>query len=97
MSTSFSFSQNDQSTGEIKVIGGDDLSTLTGKVRNMKENMIMTKIILVDSVISTINKHRTKISELEMRNTFYCSFFYVLSNIDAVFNKDRHFELISIH
>lgn len=25
-------SQNDQSTGEIKVIGGDDLSTLTGKV-----------------------------------------------------------------
>ena len=24
--------QNDQSTGEIKVIGGDDLSTLTGKV-----------------------------------------------------------------
>lgn len=25
-------SQNDQSTGDIKVIGGDDLSTLTGKV-----------------------------------------------------------------
>lgn len=25
--------QNDQSTGEIKVIGGDDLSTLTGKVK----------------------------------------------------------------
>lgn len=24
--------QNDQSTGDIKVIGGDDLSTLTGKV-----------------------------------------------------------------
>uniref|UniRef100_A0A8C9LET0 Hypoxanthine-guanine phosphoribosyltransferase n=1 Tax=Pavo cristatus TaxID=9049 RepID=A0A8C9LET0_PAVCR len=24
---------NDQSTGDIKVIGGDDLSTLTGKVR----------------------------------------------------------------
>lgn len=27
--------QNDQSTGEIKVIGGDDLSTLTGKVRSL--------------------------------------------------------------
>lgn len=25
--------QNDQSTGEIKVIGGDDLSTLTDKVK----------------------------------------------------------------
>lgn len=29
--------QNDQSTGEIKVIGGDDLSTLTGKVRSLLE------------------------------------------------------------
>lgn len=55
MSTSFSSSQNDQSTGEIKVIGGDDLSTLTGKVRNMKASMIMTKTILVDTSINTIN------------------------------------------
>lgn len=29
----FLSAQNDQSTGEIKVIGGDDLSTLTGKVK----------------------------------------------------------------
>lgn len=34
-STPFLSSQNDQSTGEIKVIGGDDLSTLTGKVRSL--------------------------------------------------------------
>lgn len=30
--------QNDQSTGDIKVIGGDDLSTLTGKVSS--ENIV---------------------------------------------------------
>lgn len=44
MSTSFLSSQNDQSTGEIKVIGGDDLSTLTGKVRSMG-SMIITKLL----------------------------------------------------
>lgn len=31
--------KNDQSTGEIKVIGGDDLSTLTGKVSQMKHTL----------------------------------------------------------
>uniref|UniRef100_A0A3B5LWV3 Hypoxanthine phosphoribosyltransferase n=1 Tax=Xiphophorus couchianus TaxID=32473 RepID=A0A3B5LWV3_9TELE len=33
---------NDQSTGEIKVIGGDDLSTLTGKVSMEKRDIIDT-------------------------------------------------------
>lgn len=34
----FLSAQNDQSTGEIKVIGGDDLSTLTGKVKTASYN-----------------------------------------------------------
>ncbi|KAK1346447.1 hypothetical protein QTO34_000303 [Cnephaeus nilssonii] len=31
---------NDQSTGDIKVIGGDDLSTLTGKIRKVRLSKI---------------------------------------------------------
>lgn len=37
-------SQNDQSTGEIKVIGGDDLSTLTGKVR--RQTIVLCQYVL---------------------------------------------------
>ena len=44
--------QNDQSTGEIKVIGGDDLSTLTGKVKCLGSSSIVTKTILVETVIN---------------------------------------------
>lgn len=44
-------SQNDQSTGEIKVIGGDDLSTLTGKVRHMKACMIIKSKTLPSTLV----------------------------------------------
>lgn len=72
MSTSLLSSQNDQSTGEIKVIGGDDLSTLTGKVRNMEGSMIMTKTIFVDTMIYIGNDNvNLKLNELEMRNKLY--------------------------
>lgn len=53
---SFTYLQNDQSTGDIKVIGGDDLSTLTGKVSE-KKNAAVT---FVFNNVLQIQKHLQK-------------------------------------
>ncbi|XP_078068105.1 hypoxanthine-guanine phosphoribosyltransferase [Mustelus asterias] len=45
---------NDQSTGEIKVIGGDDLSTLTGK-----------NVLIVEDIIDTGKTMQTLLSMLQ--------------------------------
>lgn len=67
MSTSFLSSQNDQSTGEIKVIGGDDLSTLTGKVRREEGSMVMTKSGYFIDTVSII------MSGLTPYHSHYCA------------------------
>eukprot|EP00069_Balaena_mysticetus_P022342 bmy_03296T0 len=48
---------NDQSTGDIKVIGGDDLSTLTGK-----------NVLIVDDVIDTGKTMQTLLSLVKQHN-----------------------------
>lgn len=54
----FFFYQNDQSTGDIKVIGGDDLSTLTGKVciSKGKKRALHTKDQLVTLGYQSVTK-----------------------------------------
>ena len=54
------FYQNDQSTGDIKVIGGDDLSTLTGKVCILKGKKIAlsTKSQLVTLCGQSVTKRQ---------------------------------------
>ncbi|CDQ83352.1 unnamed protein product [Oncorhynchus mykiss] len=49
--------QNDQSTGEIKVIGGDDLSTLTGK-----------NVLIVEDIIDTGKTMKTLLQLLKQYN-----------------------------
>ncbi|MCJ8734088.1 hypothetical protein PDJAM_G00231320 [Pangasius djambal] len=49
--------QNDQSTGEIKVIGGDDLSTLTGK-----------NVLIVEDIIDTGKTMQTLLELLKQYN-----------------------------
>ena len=51
---------NDQSTGDIKVIGGDDLSTLTGKVCILKGKKIAlsTKSQLVTLCGQSVTKRQ---------------------------------------
>ncbi|XP_075018130.1 hypoxanthine-guanine phosphoribosyltransferase isoform X1 [Calonectris borealis] len=48
---------NDQSTGDIKVIGGDDLSTLTGK-----------NVLIVEDIIDTGKTMKTLLSLLKQYN-----------------------------
>ncbi|XP_026572327.1 hypoxanthine-guanine phosphoribosyltransferase [Pseudonaja textilis] len=48
---------NDQSTGDIKVIGGDDLSTLTGK-----------NVLIVEDIIDTGKTMQTLLSLLQQYN-----------------------------
>uniref|UniRef100_A0A8C9C9S3 Hypoxanthine phosphoribosyltransferase n=1 Tax=Phocoena sinus TaxID=42100 RepID=A0A8C9C9S3_PHOSS len=48
---------NDQSTGDIKVIGGDDLSTLTGK-----------NVLIVDDIIDTGKTRQTLLSLVKQHN-----------------------------
>uniref|UniRef100_A0A674KHR7 Hypoxanthine phosphoribosyltransferase n=3 Tax=Emydidae TaxID=8476 RepID=A0A674KHR7_9SAUR len=48
---------NDESTGEIKVIGGDDLSTLTGK-----------NVLIVEDIIDTGKTMKTLLSLLKQYN-----------------------------
>ncbi|MED6290053.1 hypoxanthine phosphoribosyltransferase 1, partial [Ameca splendens] len=48
---------NDQSTGEIKVIGGDDLSTLTGK-----------NVLIVEDIIDTGKTMKTLLQLLKQYN-----------------------------
>ncbi|XP_070320336.1 hypoxanthine-guanine phosphoribosyltransferase isoform X4 [Odocoileus virginianus] len=50
---------NDQSTGEIKVIGGDDLSTLTGKNVLIVEDIIDTGKTM-QTLLSLVKKHKPK-------------------------------------
>uniref|UniRef100_A0AAY5EKB3 Hypoxanthine phosphoribosyltransferase n=1 Tax=Electrophorus electricus TaxID=8005 RepID=A0AAY5EKB3_ELEEL len=64
--------QNDQSTGEIKVIGGDDLSTLTGKV----ETCILKDIIDTGKTMKTLlellkqyNPKMVKVASLLVKRT----------------------------
>lgn len=68
MSSLFLSSQNDQSTGEIKVIGGDDLSSLTGKVRSMKGSMTMNKQSLLTRDLS-LTCYMLCISSMNRRTT----------------------------
>uniref|UniRef100_A0A8C2D1A4 Hypoxanthine phosphoribosyltransferase n=1 Tax=Cyprinus carpio TaxID=7962 RepID=A0A8C2D1A4_CYPCA len=49
--------QNDQSTGDIKVIGGDDLSTLTGK-----------NVLIVEDIIDTGKTMKTLLELLKQYN-----------------------------
>ena len=57
--TFFFFNQNDQSTGDIKVIGGDDLSTLTGKNVLIVEDIIDTGKAM-QTLLSLVKKHKPK-------------------------------------
>ncbi|KAG5194008.1 hypothetical protein JEQ12_020369 [Ovis aries] len=50
---------NDQSTGDIKVIGGDDLSTLTGKNVLIVEDIIDTGKTM-QTLLSLVKKHKPK-------------------------------------
>lgn len=50
-------SQNDQSTGEIKVIGGDDLSTLTGKVGLIQTTRLVCQSVFTKGKICVVGKH----------------------------------------
>jgi hypoxanthine phosphoribosyltransferase len=62
---------NDQSTGEIKVIGGDDLSTLTGKNVLIVEDIIDTGKTMQTS-LALVKKHKpkmVKVASLLMKRT----------------------------
>lgn len=50
---------NDQSTGDIKVIGGDDLSTLTGKNVLIVEDIIDTGKTM-QTLLALVKKHKPK-------------------------------------
>ncbi|TNN51843.1 Hypoxanthine-guanine phosphoribosyltransferase [Liparis tanakae] len=54
VAASFEQLGNDQSTGEIKVIGGDDLSTLTGK-----------NVLIVEDIIDTGKTMKTLLELLQ--------------------------------
>lgn len=55
----FFFNQNDQSTGDIKVIGGDDLSTLTEKNVLIVEDITDTGKTM-QTLLALVKKHKPK-------------------------------------
>uniref|UniRef100_A0A3Q3AT44 Hypoxanthine phosphoribosyltransferase n=1 Tax=Kryptolebias marmoratus TaxID=37003 RepID=A0A3Q3AT44_KRYMA len=65
---------NDQSTGEIKVIGGDDLSTLTGK-----------NVLIVEDIIDTGKTMKTLLQLLKQYNPKMVKVFNA-----PVFMKETH-------
>ena len=65
---------NDQSTGDIKVIGGDDLSTLTGKNVLIIEDIMDTGKTMQTllSSIKRCNSDRVKVASLLVKRTPRC-------------------------
>ncbi|XP_071462398.1 hypoxanthine-guanine phosphoribosyltransferase isoform X1 [Marmota flaviventris] len=63
--------QNDQSTGDIKVIGGDDLSTLTGKNVLIVEDIIDTGKTMQTllSLVKQYNPKMVKVASLLVKRT----------------------------
>ncbi|XP_048652530.1 hypoxanthine-guanine phosphoribosyltransferase isoform X2 [Marmota marmota marmota] len=62
---------NDQSTGDIKVIGGDDLSTLTGKNVLIVEDIIDTGKTMQTllSLVKQYNPKMVKVASLLVKRT----------------------------
>ncbi|KAB0403295.1 hypothetical protein E2I00_015309, partial [Balaenoptera physalus] len=63
--------RNDQSTGDIKVIGGDDLSTLTGKNVLIAEDIIDTGKTMQTSLslVKQNNPEMLKVASLPVKRT----------------------------
>ncbi|KAJ8795260.1 hypothetical protein J1605_002884 [Eschrichtius robustus] len=69
---------NDQSTGDIKVIGGDDLSTLTGKNVLIVEDIIDTGKTM-QTLLSLVKQHNPKMVKVASVSVCHMSHFIINS------------------